>query len=210
MILVKNNSLCHYNTPEQYFGVCVEVSSMDERELVLPEYNDLPIVQSDMEKMCRSGMVNRTTGRWATLLTSTNKGEEWTTDTDCLTSDDNVKAACKWGYNTAGKMYCDIEAGDIEWVSATSKFQEFYLLNLDWHTGEGFGQWGNTASKYKDYKCAEFKAKNYVELLNNPDWLKATYHTNPVFWEYSLYWDAWSLTSLLYISSIVMILFAME
>jgi hypothetical protein len=84
-------------------------------------------------------------------------------------------------------MYCDIEAGDDEWISATEKFQDFYLMNLDCHTGEGFGECGNAGSKYKDYKCAEFKAKNYVELLKNPECLIATYKTNPYFWEYSYY-----------------------
>jgi hypothetical protein len=52
----------------------MEINSRDERELVEPEYNDLPAAQEDMEKLCRSGMVNRTTGRCATKLKSTNKG----------------------------------------------------------------------------------------------------------------------------------------
>lgn len=63
MLLVKNNTMCYYNNPEQAFGICVAVVSKDERELVQPEYNDLPVLQADMEKLCRSGMVNRTTGR---------------------------------------------------------------------------------------------------------------------------------------------------
>ena len=201
----EKNSFWYYYNPEQSFGICAEVASLDERELAQPEYKDNPVAQADMEKMCRSGMVNRTTGRWATKLKSTNKGKEWTTDNDWETTDDNVKAAWKWGYNADGKKYWDIEAGDDEWVDATSKFQEFYLLNLDWHSGEGFGQWGNTNSKYKEYKWAEFKAKNYVELLNHPDWLKATYKNNPVFWEYHLYWHAWNFQSFLYLFSIVVL-----
>lgn len=120
----------------------MEINSRDERELVEPEYNDLPAAQEDMEKLCRSGMVNRTTGRCATKLKSTNKGGVWTTDANWPTSDSNVFAACKCGYNNAGNSYCDIEAGDDEWELATEIFQEYSILSLDWHTSEGYGQCG--------------------------------------------------------------------
>jgi hypothetical protein len=202
--------LCRYLVPTQTFGICTEVVSMDERELVLPEYNDLPVRQEDMEKLCRTGMVNRTTGRCASKLTSTKKGEECTTEVDCPTNDENVNSACKWGYTNDGKMYCDIEAGDDEWVSATEKFQDFYLTNLDCHTGEGFGQCGNAESKYKDYKWAEFKAKKYVELLNNPECLISTYKTNPYFWEYAQYWNAYTYSIHLILMVFLILSFIIE
>ncbi|CAI2371396.1 unnamed protein product [Moneuplotes crassus] len=187
----EKNSMCHYTDPTDDFGTCVEVASKDERELVLPEYNKVPVRQDDMEKLCRTGMVNRTTGNCAIKLKSTNKGKECTTDNDCPTSDENVKAACKCGYSGDGKKYCDIEAGDTEWVDATNKFEEFFLTNLDCHTGEGFGRCGQKESQFMEYRCAEFKAKHYVELLNNPDCLKENYQNSPIFWEYSVYCSSW-------------------
>lgn len=181
------NNLCYYESPTQTYGTCVKVNSRDERELVQPEHNGLPVNQEDMEKLWRTGMVNRTTGRCATKLQSKNKGQVCTTDADWPTTDSNINAACKCGYNADGNSYCDIEAGDTEWVEATTLFQDFYLLNLDCHTAEGFGNCGQAESVYFEYKCAEFKAKHYVELLNNPDWLKDNYDKNPYFWEYSEY-----------------------
>lgn len=58
----------------------------------MPEFNDQPVAQVDMERLCRTGMVNTTTGRCASLLKSTNKGQVCNTDDDCPTNDDNVKA----------------------------------------------------------------------------------------------------------------------
>ena len=205
----EKNYMCYYLNPTHDFGTWVKVASKDDREQVLPMYNGLPVKQEDMEKLWRSGVVNRTTGNWATKLKSKNKGKICSTETDCPTSDENVNSAWKWGYNENGNSYCDIEAGDKEWVDATSKFQEFFLLNLDCHTGEGFGECGNKDSTYKSYKWAEFKAKYYVELLNNPDCLKANYKNSPIFWEYSFYCFAWNFniaSSLLIFTFILLIL----
>lgn len=118
--------MCFYYTPQQTYGRCVQVGSRDERELARPEYNDLPVAQGDMERLCRTGMVNETTGRCASLLTSTNKGKTCTTNADCPTSDDNVFANCKCGYNSGGNMYCDIEADDSQWTKATRLFKAYF------------------------------------------------------------------------------------
>jgi hypothetical protein len=192
----EKNNFWFFHTPTDKFGTWVEIGSRDERELVLPQYNRKPVAQEDMEKLCRSGMVNRTTGRWATKLKSTRKGQIWITDADCPTSDPNVFAAWKCGFNSAGDNYCDIEAGDDEWEEATKKFQEYSLLSLGWHTAEGYREWGQKDKNdnlSKEYKWAEYKAKNYVSLLNNPPCLQSTYKYNPHFWEYNLYWSAFTL-----------------
>lgn len=157
-----------------------------------PEYNGAPVAQEDMEKLCRTGMVNATTGRWASKIKSKNKGKVCTTDADCPTTDSNVNAKCKCGFNTNGDKYWDIEAGDDEWVKATNLFNDYHLLNLDCHTGEGYGKCGQEDSIYSQYRCAEFKAKHYVELINNPKCLKETYKLNPFFWEYYMHWSAFS------------------
>ena len=204
------NHLCFFETATQAFGTCVAVISRDERELVLPEHNDLPALQEDMEKLCRSGMVNRTTGRCASILKSKNKGKVCKTDADCPTTDENIKAQCKWGFNSDGNKYCDIEAGDEEWVTATRLFQEFHLLNLDWHTTEGFGEWGKQDSMMKQYKWAEFKAKYYVELLNNPQWVKDNYEFSPLFWEYHLYWYSVALVTIKIVAALLLVLIVLE
>lgn len=121
-----DNLMCFYYTPEQAYGRCTKVGSREERELVRPEYNDEPVAQANMERLCYTGMVNETTGRCASLLKSTNKGQTCTTDSDCPTSDDNIFAQCKCGYNTGGLKYCDIEADDDEWAEATQLFKNYF------------------------------------------------------------------------------------
>jgi hypothetical protein len=54
----------------------------------------------------------------------------------------------------------------------------------------------NKESMWKQYKCAEYKAKHFVELLNNPPCLQNTYQYNPYFWEYHIFCLSGPLTTL--------------
>lgn len=187
-----------YNTPEQTYGICVQTVSQDERELANPEYNDEPVAQADMERLCTTGMVNSTTGRCASLLKSLNKGQVCTTSADCPTTDDNVFAKWKWGYNSNGDKYWDIEAGDVEWVNAKNLFSDYN------------GECGKSSGSWSSYKCAQIKAQYYVELLNNPTCLKQNYAQHPAFWEYQRYWSAWSVAYYSFIAFVFTIIFLME
>lgn len=78
--------------------------------------------EEDLAKVCRSGYVNKTEGICAQGVKSLNKGQPCSSETDCPTTDSNVYASCKCGFNSKGTKYCDISAGDDEWVSAFEQF----------------------------------------------------------------------------------------
>ena len=140
-----------------------------------------------MEKLCRSGYLNTTTGRCGRELKSLNKGKPCQTDQDCPTSDGLVFAKCLCGVNNKGTKYCDIEGGDNEWIEAKDKFLLYNEASFNCHTAEGFGKCRAESDVFKEYKCAEFKAKNYVKLIKNPDCFKDRYYLYPEFYEYSWY-----------------------
>jgi hypothetical protein len=73
--------MCIYDTTLSIYGKCGALVSASVGELVYPLYkpnmadldSTLFIVQRDMEKICRSGYVNATTGRCGLGLLSTKK-----------------------------------------------------------------------------------------------------------------------------------------
>lgn len=83
-------SMCFYYSPKDFHGYCTPIFSRDVRQLAMPLIEKVPANQDDMEKLCRSGYLNKTTGRCGRELKSLNKGVACTTDRDCPTTDSLV------------------------------------------------------------------------------------------------------------------------
>ncbi len=95
-------------------------------------------------------------------------------------------AKCKCGHNDKGKKYCDLEGGDVEWANVFDKFKVYFERSKNCHNAEGFGGCNNNLH-YKAFKCAQIKAKLYVDLVDIPPCLKKLAKVHPHFFEYSKY-----------------------
>jgi hypothetical protein len=93
---------------------------------------------------------------------------------------------CKCGHNAKGTKYCDLGGGDDEWVEAFDAFNKYIERSQDCHASEGFGSCKNNQF-FKPFKCAEIKAKLYVDLIDLPSCIKDILHVHPFFYEYSNY-----------------------
>lgn len=124
------NSLCLFYKPEDYYGNCTQVLSLNNDELIMPRINKVFYYEQHMEKLCRTGWYNSTTGRCYKSIKSLNKvrlpvsraqGRSCTTNRECPTTEAEVYAACKCGYSSKGLKYCDLAGGDDEWTDAINK-----------------------------------------------------------------------------------------
>jgi len=158
------------------------------------------------EKVCRSGWVDQLDGRCSDGVQSKNKGQVCLTDNDCPTSRTGVYASCKCGYNVNGTKYCDVEGGDEEWMQAREAFVEYIQASKACHNAARWSECGNKEA-YSKWRCAEYKALHYVELINNPKCLKDMYASLPGYREMNAYCKG-SITTMgiLSILSIILLL----
>ena len=75
------DAMCVFKTTLSQYGFCTQILSLSEGSLVLPEYkasmsdtgNSVYKYQDNLEKICRTGYLNETTGRCSDGLTSKKK-----------------------------------------------------------------------------------------------------------------------------------------
>ena len=103
-----------------YLEKCVPLLSLVEGTPVLYlRYNTYGSYTIGAEKMCKDLWIDRELGICHKGMKSLNKGKECTTDQDCPTNVPSRYAKCRGGFTKdSGKMYCDIEGEDEEWVAA--------------------------------------------------------------------------------------------
>ena len=174
---------CLHSNSDVAFGYWVEYASIDSTSLypILAYKNGAYLYQEGAERVCKSGWLNRSTGKWSQAITSKNKGQICNSDSDCPTSDSSIYASCKWSLN--GSKLWDIQGGDSQWTTAFSNFQTYIKSTKDYHSAEYLGSCMES-QEYRDWFWSDFEASHYVELLNKPSWFNsALKHYN----EYSDY-----------------------
>jgi len=70
--------------------------------------------------VCESQYADQS-GKCMTPPVSLKRGEECSSNSECLSSGETGFAQCKCGFSTTGKKYCDILPGDVEWIDANRK-----------------------------------------------------------------------------------------
>ena len=159
------------------------------------------------EKLCRTGWVEFSDGRCGEGVQSKNKGLECQANSDCPTSRTGINTTCRCGFNANGTKYCDVEGGDDEWVAARSAFQLYIDGTKNCHNAARWTECGNQ-ELYKEWRCAEFAALYYVELLDNPTCLSEMYDSLPGFREMVMYCKGyWLSFGILQLLAIALILF---
>ena len=113
-----------FNSSSTIHGYWVEyfsITSTSDPVLIYSSENSNYTYQENAEKVCSSGWINSTTGTCSEAVTSSNKGEVCTADTDCPTSNSNIYSTWKCGFD--GQSRCDLHSGDDKWLDANEKFK---------------------------------------------------------------------------------------
>ncbi|CAI2365874.1 unnamed protein product [Moneuplotes crassus] len=148
------------------FGYCVEYGSVESNGAqVQANRSGAFLYQQHSEKVCKSGFLDSTNGKCKNGPQSVNKGNTCSSDADCPNTD-STTSSCKCSLD--GNKYCDISGGDEEWTNVITKFHKYLNKTPEFHPSEMWGPCMDTP-EYKDWYCAEFEAKHYVELLKKPD-----------------------------------------
>mmetsp|Transcript_13586 Transcript_13586/g.15755 ORF Transcript_13586/g.15755 Transcript_13586/m.15755 type:complete len:246 (-) Transcript_13586:123-860(-) len=158
---------CLHSNADVNFGYCVQYASIESNSTypILAFKNGQYLYQENAEKVCKSGWLNKSTGKCAPALKSKNKGQPCNFDSDCPTSDSSVNASCKCSFS--GALICDISGGDSEWTDAFDKFQAYIEKTKEYHSSEYMGSCMES-QEYRDWFCAEFEAKHFTELQSKP------------------------------------------
>jgi len=78
------------------------------------KYASYSVITEDSHLMCRS-QYSDPFGNCSDGARSLNKGKVCSDDSNCTSTDPNIKAACNCGWNVDGNSYCDLLPGDDEW-----------------------------------------------------------------------------------------------
>ena len=78
-------------------------------------------------------------------------------------------------------------------TSFISQFKAYVEDNQNCHTAEHFGSCAPRGRYYRDWKCAEMRAKYFVDLIDNPSCLREMYALHPHFSEYHRFCGAWRM-----------------
>ena len=186
----KRGYLCYFPETSSFYGKCTKIMSLETDTAVLPEYNRVVYEQEGMEKLCKSGWYNRTTGKCFAGVKSSQKGSVCSTDLDWPTTVADIFAQWKWGFGTKGQKYCDIEGDDDEWIDVRNKFTNYSDTFDNCHQAEGFGEWFYN-DHFVDWKCAELRARLYVYFIDLPDCWNDIKHQHPIFAEWAYYCRSW-------------------
>lgn len=108
-----------------YLKKCVALYSLPEGTPVFYDYYNIPgKYKIGLEKMCRSGWINKKLGICHKGFKSTKKGVACNEDEECATNLHSHYAVCRAplipgpSSQQAKKGFCDIEGNDDEWVAA--------------------------------------------------------------------------------------------
>lgn len=177
----------YFPETRSFYGTCIKVLSLDTDAPVLPKDVE---EQEGLEKLCKSGWYNRTTGKWFAGVKSTQKGKVCSTDLDCPTTVADIYARCKCGFSTKGQKFWDVEGDDDEWKDVKEKFLNYSKTIDNWHQAEGFGPWFFN-DQFLKWKWAELKARLYVYFIDLPTCWDSIKFQHPIFAEWAYYCRSW-------------------
>ena len=176
-----HTAFCYFSNLRNLHGVCTRYMGLKVGQKAAWKLSNGIWTHNDPHIFCETFYAD-VNGVCAEGFKSPNKGMLCEGNSDCENSI-GEEFYCRCTYK-GDEKYCDAGPEDDEWLEAREKFVKYLRGTQNCHAARGLDDCLRK-DLFKDYKCAEIKAKYFVRLSDMPECLKSVKGGNS---EFALYY----------------------